>query len=79
MNPHGVARSTSLAGMEPRVQAEFPVVNNAKTPWEKLASAYKSRLKLNIFAIREDCWSMKLQDSGDVDNNASRIDRKLTN
>jgi len=77
MNRHGVARSTVLLGMEPRIQAEYTVVEDAKTLWEKLASAYKSKLKLNIFEIREDLWSIKLQDCGDVDNYASLIDRKV--
>jgi len=77
MNRHGVARSTILLRMEPRIQAEYTVVDNAKTLWEKLASAYKSKLKLNIFEIREDLWSLKLKDCGDVDNYASRIDRKV--
>jgi hypothetical protein len=62
--------------MEPRIQAEYPVVDDPNTLWEKLASAYKSKLKLNIIEIREDLWSMKLQDCGDVDNYTSRIDRK---
>jgi hypothetical protein len=77
MNPHGVARSTILLGMEPRIQAEYTVVDDAQTLWEKLALAYKSKLKLNIFEIREDIWSIKLQDGRDVDNYASRIDRKV--
>jgi len=77
MNRHGVARSTILLSMEPRIQAEYTVVNDVKTLWEKLASAYKSKLKLNIFEIREDIWSIKLQDCGDVDNYALRIDRKV--
>ena len=49
MNRHGVPRSTILLGMDPRIQAEYTVVNDAKTLWEKLSSAYKSKLKLNIF------------------------------
>jgi hypothetical protein len=77
MNRHGVTRSTILLGMEPRIQAEYTVIDDAKTLWEKLASAYKSKLKLNIFEIREDLWSIKLQDCGDVDNYASQIDRKV--
>ena len=77
MNCHGVARSTILLGMEPRIQAEYTVVDDAKTLWEKLASAYKSKLKLNIFEIREDLWSIKLQDCRDVNNYASRIDWKV--
>jgi len=77
MNRHGVARSTILLGMEPRIEAEYTVVEDAKTLWEMLESAYKSKLKLNIFESREDLWSLKLQDCGEVDNYASRIDRKV--
>ena len=77
MNRHGVAKSTILLGMEPRIQAEYTVVDDAETLWEKLASAYKSKLKLNIFEVREDLWSIKLQDCGDVDNYGSRIDWKV--
>jgi len=42
MNCHGVARWTILLGMEPQIQAEYTVVDDAKTLWEQLASAYKS-------------------------------------
>jgi hypothetical protein len=59
MNRHGVARSTILLRIEHRIHAEYTVVNNAKTLWEQLASANKSKLKLNIFEIREDLWSIK--------------------
>jgi hypothetical protein len=75
MNRHRVATSTIQLGMEPRIHAEYMVVNDTKTLWEKLASAYKSKLKLNILEIREDFWSTKLQDCRDVDNYASRIDQ----
>jgi hypothetical protein len=77
LNRPGVAGSTILRGMEPRIQAEYMVVDDAKTLWEKVASAYKSKLKLNIFEIREDHWSIKLQDSRDVDNYALRINRNM--
>jgi hypothetical protein len=59
MKCHGVARSNILIGTEPRIQAECTVVEDAKTLWEKLVSAYKSKLKLNIFKIREDLSSIK--------------------
>jgi hypothetical protein len=39
MNHHGVARSTILLGMQPRIQVEYTVVDDAKMLWEKLASA----------------------------------------
>jgi hypothetical protein len=63
--------------MEPRIQAEYTVVEDGKTLSEMLVSGYKSKLKLNIFEIREDLWSIKLQDCGDVDNYTSGIDQKV--
>jgi hypothetical protein len=39
INRHGVARSTILLGMEPRIQAEYMVVDDAKMLWDTLASA----------------------------------------
>jgi hypothetical protein len=36
-----------------------------------------SKLNLNIFEVMEDLWSITLQGCGDVDNYASRIDRKF--
>jgi hypothetical protein len=77
MHRHGVARSTILLGMEPRILAVYTVVEDAKTLWELLASAYKSKLKLNIFEMKEELWTIKLQDCGDVDNYVSRINRKV--
>jgi hypothetical protein len=74
MNRHGVPRLTILLGVEPRIQAEYTVVDDAKTLWEHLASAWKSKPKLDIFEIREDLWRIKLQDCGDVNNYALRID-----
>jgi len=79
MNRHGVARSTILLGMQPWIQAEYTVIDDVKTFWEKLGSAYKSKLKCNIFEIREDLWSIKLQDCRDVDNYPSWIARKVNN
>jgi hypothetical protein len=77
INCHGVARSTIMLGMEPRIQAEYTVIDDAKMLWEKLTSGYKSKRKLNIIEIRENLWSIKLQGCGDVDNYASRLDRKV--
>jgi len=39
-NCHGVARSTILQGMGPRMPVEYTVVDDAKTLWENLASVY---------------------------------------
>jgi hypothetical protein len=75
MTHHGVGESALLLIIEHRIRAEYTVVDNAKTLWKKLASNDKSKRTLNISEIREDFWSIKLQDCGDVDNYASRIDR----
>ena len=77
MNRHGVARLIILLSMEPRMHVEYIVVDDAKTHWKKLASAYKSKLTLNIFEIREDASRIKLQNSGDVDNCALHINQKV--
>jgi hypothetical protein len=69
-NCHGVARSTLLLGMEPRIQVEYMVVKDANMPWENIASTYKLKLKLNISEIREDRWGIKRPDCGDVDHYA---------
>jgi len=75
MNHRGVARSTIPLGMEPRISADYTIIHDAKMLWEKLTSGSKSKLKLNICEIREDIWSSKQHDCGDVDNSALRIDR----
>jgi len=63
--------------MEMRIQAEYTVIKDVKTLWDKPASAYKSKLKLKIFEIREELWIIKLQNCRDVDNYVSRIDQKV--
>jgi hypothetical protein len=63
--------------MEPRIQAEYSVVNQAEMLGEKLGSAYKSKLKLNIFEIRDDHWIIKLQDCRDFNNYVLWIDGKV--
>ena len=77
MNRHCVARSTILLGMEPRIQAEYMAIDDAKTLLQMLASAYKSKLKPNIFDIWEYHWSIKLHAYGDVNNYTSQICRKF--
>jgi len=77
INHHGVSRLAILLSMEPRNQADYTVVDDAKTLCNKLASSYKAKLKLNIFEIRDDLWSVKLQECSNVNNYASRINRKV--
>jgi hypothetical protein len=63
--------------MEPRIQAKYTVVDDVNTLWEKLASTYKSKLKINIFEIWEDLWNIKVQDCRDFDNYSSQIDLRV--
>jgi hypothetical protein len=73
INRQGVASLTIVLGIELGINEEYMVIENAEMHWEMLVSLYKSMLKLNIFEIRKDLWSMKVQNSDDVDNYASRI------
>jgi len=66
MNRNGGARTTIQLCLERSIHAEYTVVNDVNTPCEKLTSAFKVKLKLNILKIREDLGSFKLQDSRDV-------------
>jgi hypothetical protein len=43
MNCDGVARSTIMLGMEPRIQAKYTVVDDVKTLREKLVCTYMSK------------------------------------
>jgi len=74
---HGTARSTIMLGMEPRLQASYMEITDARTLWEKLATAYMAKLKFNVFQIREELLGILLEDCDDVDSYALRIDQKV--
>ena len=74
---HGTARSTILLGMEPRLQASYMEIMDVRTFWDKLATAYKAKLKFNVFEIREQLLGIRLKDCDDVDSYALRIDQKV--
>jgi hypothetical protein len=73
---HGTERSTILLGMEPQLQALYMEITDMQTLWEKLATAYKARLKFNVFEIWEEILGIRHEDCDDVDTNALRINRK---
>jgi len=77
MNHHRADGSTILLTLDPRIQAEYTVVDDGKTHWETFASSYTSKMKLKMFEMREDLQSIKLADCRDDDNNASRIDPEV--
>jgi hypothetical protein len=74
---HGTERLTILLGMEPQLQALYMEITDKQTLWEKLATAYKARLKFNVLEIREELLGIRHEDCDDVDTNALRIDRKV--
>ena len=39
---HGIARSTILLGLEPRLQSEYSAPSDAKELWTRLSNAYKA-------------------------------------
>ena len=77
MKHHGIARSTILLGMEPRLQSEYVDIRDAKELWETLASSYRKKLELNVFDIREDLYNMKLEGSGSIDSYAFAVNQKV--
>jgi len=76
MDRQGVTGLTILLGTEQRIQADHTVFNDRKTLWENPESAYESMLKLNIFEIKEELWSIKLQDCGDIDTYTLHTNRE---
>jgi hypothetical protein len=63
--------------MKPSTQAENWVIEDAKTLWQKLTSAYQSKMKLKNFEMRKDHWTIMLEDRGDVNNYPLRINQKV--
>jgi len=63
--------------VEPRLQALYLEITEARTLWEKLATVYKSKLKFNVFEIRQELVGIRLEDCYDVDTYASQIDQKV--
>jgi len=59
------------------IDASYMEITDAWTLWEKLATAYKSKLKFNVFQIREELLGIRLEDCVDVNTYALRIDQKI--
>jgi len=74
---HGTARSTILLSMEPRLQALYMEITDARTLWEKLPMVYKAKLKFNVFQIKEELLGIRNEDCDDVDTYALQIDQKV--
>ena len=64
--------------MGPCLQNEYMGVKDAKELWEMLATAYRTKLQLNILDIREDLLNFRLEDCEGVDSYISKIDEKVS-
>jgi len=51
-------------------------ITDARTLWENLTTAYKAKVKFNVFQIREELLRIMLKDCDDVDTYALRSDQQ---
>jgi len=70
---HGIARSTILLAMERSLQQQFGVQKDAKALWDQLKEDYKSKVKLNVWALRDEMSAVRLSDCENVQEYASKI------
>jgi hypothetical protein len=70
---HGIARSTILLAIERSLQQQYCVQKDAKALWEQLKEDYKSKVKLNVSALRDEMSAVRLSDCENVQEYASKI------
>jgi len=70
---HGIARSTILLAMERSLQQQYGVQKDAKALWDQLKEDYKSKVKLNVWALRDEMSAVRLDDCENVQDYASKI------
>jgi hypothetical protein len=70
---HGIARSTILLAMERSLQQQYGVQKDAKALWDQLKEDYKSKVKLNVWALRNKMSAVKLSNCENVQEYASKI------
>jgi len=72
-NQYGIARSTILLAMERSLQQQYGIQKDAKALWDQLDKDYKSKVKLNVWALRDEMSAVKLNDCENVQEYASKI------
>jgi len=70
---HGIAWSTVFLAMERSLQQQYGVQKDAKGLWDQLKDEYKLKLKLNVWALRDEMSAVKLRDCENVQEYASKI------
>jgi len=67
------ARSTILLAIERSLQQQYGVQKDAKALWDQLKENYKSKVKLNVWALRDEMSTVKLSNCENVQKYASKI------
>jgi len=70
---HAIARSTILLAMERSLQQQYGVQKDAKALWDQLKEDYKSKVKLNVWALRDEMSAVKLSNCENVQEYVSKI------
>jgi hypothetical protein len=70
---HGIARSTILLAMERSLQQQYGVQKDTKALWDQLKQDYKLKVKLNVWALRDEMSAVRMSDCENVQEYASMI------
>jgi hypothetical protein len=70
---HPITRSTILLAMEQSVQQLYGVKKDAKALWDQLMEGYKLKVTLNVWVLRDEMSAVKLSNSENVQEYASKI------
>jgi hypothetical protein len=70
---HGIVQSTILLVMERSLQQQYGVQKDAKALCDQLKEDYKSKVKLNVWALRDEMSAVRLGDCENVQEYSSTI------
>jgi len=70
---HGIAWSTILLAMERSLQQQYGGQKDAKALWDQLKEDYKSKVKLNVWALQDEMSAVKLRDCENVQEYSLKI------
>ena len=70
---HGIAWSTILLAMQRSLQQQYGMQKDAKALWDQLKEDYKSKLKLNVWDLRDEMSAVKLSNCENVQEYSSKI------
>ena len=70
---YGIAHLTILLAMETSLQQQYGVQKDSKALWDQLKEDYKSKVRLNVYALRDEMSALQLRDCENVQEYASKI------